>query len=73
MHEAHEHKHQHHEDQHAKERMQNAPHLRRAEGFGQPLQRREEKRNPRHGHEEEADHHRPVTGAVDKRRAHYHL
>jgi hypothetical protein len=43
---AHEHKHQRHENQHAEERVQNAPHLRRTEGFRQPLQRREEERNP---------------------------
>ena len=44
---AYKHKHQGHENQHAEERMQNTPHLRRTEGFGQPLQRREEKRDPR--------------------------
>ena len=42
MHETHEHKHQRHENQHPEERMENTPHLRRTEGLGQPLQRREE-------------------------------
>lgn len=37
------------------------------------LLRREEKRNPRQRYQEEADHHRPVTGAVDKFRAHNHF
>ena len=37
MNETHEHKHQHHENQHAEERMQNAPHLRCPEGFREPL------------------------------------
>ncbi len=73
VHKADEHKHQHHENQHAEERMQNAPHLRSAEGFSQPLQRREEKRNPRDRHQEETDNHRPVTGAIDKLRAHNHF
>ena len=47
MDKAHKHKHQSHENQYPEERMQNTPHLRRTEGFGQPLQRREEKRDPR--------------------------
>ncbi len=61
--ETHKHKHQHHKNQYAKKRVQNTPHLRRAERFRQPLQRREEERNSGYGPPgEEADHHRSVTG-----------
>ena len=73
MDKTHEHKHQGDKNQHAKEGVQNTPHLRGTEGFRQPLQRREEKRYSRQRHEEETDNHRPVTGAIDKGRAHYHL
>ncbi|MNL87309.1 hypothetical protein D3C87_2164010 [compost metagenome] len=45
MHKANKHKHQREKDQHAKKRMQDAPHLRSAEGFRQPLERREKERN----------------------------
>lgn len=46
MDKTHKHKHQGHENQYPEERMQNTTHLRRTEGFGQPLQRREENEIP---------------------------
>ena len=45
LNEAEKHKHQHDENQHTKERVQNTPHCRRPESFRQPLQCREEQRN----------------------------
>ncbi|VTN08778.1 Uncharacterised protein [Raoultella terrigena] len=46
LHKTDEHKHQGDKDNHPEEGMQNAPHLRRTEGFRQPLQTREEERDP---------------------------
>ena len=73
MHKTGKHKHQHDENHHPEERVQNPPHLRRTEGFGEPLQRREEQCNPRKRHQEEAYHHRPMAGTVDKFGAQNHL
>ncbi len=50
MHKTHKHKHQRDENRNAEERVQNASHLRRTEGLRQPLQRREEERNPGQRH-----------------------
>ncbi|MMZ66788.1 hypothetical protein D1872_293150 [compost metagenome] len=73
MHKTHKHKHQREENQHAKKRMQNTPHLRCAKGLREPLERREEERNPGERDQKEADHYRPVTGAIDKLRAQDHF